>query len=116
MDRSMVLNLKDTALSLPAGWNGRTLADFGCVRTKLFKVDPAGLAEERHSNWDEALLMLDGELILELDGAQLALKAGDFCLIPRGVPHRILSGCHGSFVLLDPEPSEAEAQSLLRCV
>ncbi|WP_417834492.1 cupin domain-containing protein [Thalassospira xiamenensis] len=57
-----------------------------------------------HSDWDEAILMLEGELVLELDQVPMHLKAGDFYLIPRGVRHRILPGCRGSFILLDPEP------------
>ena len=100
-----ILNLSEAAAALPDGWKGRVLADFGCVRAKLFKTDPAGLAEERHPDWEEALLMLNGELVIEIAGARHVLKAGDFCLIPRGTPHRILPGCHGCFLLLDPEAS-----------
>jgi quercetin dioxygenase-like cupin family protein len=72
------------------------------VRAKLFKVDPAGLAEECHPDWDEALLMVAGDLTLVLDGVHVVLQTGDFLLIPRGVPHRILPGTNGAFVLLDP--------------
>ncbi|MFH1804745.1 MAG: cupin domain-containing protein [Pseudomonadota bacterium] len=99
------MNLAAVAAQLPDGWAGRILADFGCVRLKLFKADAAGLAGEVHSDWDEAILMLDGELVLELDQVPVCLKAGDFHLIPRGVRHRILPGCSGSFILLDPEPA-----------
>lgn len=100
----MLLKLADESASLPDGWQARSLADFGCVRAKLFKVDPAGLAEECHLDWDEALLMVDGDLTLVLDGVRVVLQTGDFLLIPRGVPHRILPGGHGAFVLLDPDP------------
>ena len=98
------MNLAAFAAQLSDGWKGRVLADFGCVRMKLFKADAVGLAEEMHSDWDEAILMLEGELVLELDQVPMHLKAGDFHLIPRGVQHRILPGCRGSFILLDPEP------------
>ncbi len=102
----MHVNLKDAAAALPVdGWKRRILADFGGLRAKLFRIDPAGLAEATHADWDEALLMIDGELRFELGDAVLDLAAGDFCVIPRGVPHRILPGGRGAFVLLDPEPA-----------
>ena len=84
------MNLAAVAAQLSDGWKGRVLADFGCVRMKLFKADAVGLAEEMHSDWDEAILMLEGELVLELDQVPMHLKAGDFHLIARGVQHRWL--------------------------
>jgi quercetin dioxygenase-like cupin family protein len=40
-----------------------------------------------HRNEDEGFLVLDGELTVYLPGREIALRAGEFALAPRGVPH-----------------------------
>jgi quercetin dioxygenase-like cupin family protein len=40
-----------------------------------------------HHTHDEGFLLLDGELSLFLPDREIALRAGEFVLAPRGVPH-----------------------------
>jgi quercetin dioxygenase-like cupin family protein len=40
-----------------------------------------------HHGHDEGFLLLDGELTLFLPGREVRLRAGEFVLAPRGVPH-----------------------------
>jgi quercetin dioxygenase-like cupin family protein len=40
-----------------------------------------------HHQHDEGFLLLDGELTLFLPGREVRLRAGEFVLAPRGVPH-----------------------------
>ena len=40
-----------------------------------------------HHTQEEGFLLLEGELSLFLPGREIALKAGEFVLAPRGVPH-----------------------------
>jgi mannose-6-phosphate isomerase-like protein (cupin superfamily) len=40
-----------------------------------------------HHTHDEGFLLLDGEMSLFLPDREIALKAGEFVLAPRGVPH-----------------------------
>ena len=66
----------------------------GAVHTELAvgALAPTGwLARHVHS-FEEALYVLDGELILELDGHVHRLLAGDYALIPIGIPHTLISG------------------------
>jgi quercetin dioxygenase-like cupin family protein len=65
--------------------------EHGAVHTDLAAVvlRPAGwLAPHVHS-FEEALYVLEGELLLELDGPTYRLIAGDFALIPTGVHHSL---------------------------
>jgi mannose-6-phosphate isomerase-like protein (cupin superfamily) len=45
----------------------------------------AGLHRHFHS-FEEALYVLDGELLLEIDGAAHRLRSGDYALVPLGMP------------------------------
>jgi len=85
------------------GWRSLNLGRVANTHVKVFRVDPAGLPDEIHPAWAEALIMLDGEIQMKLDGVRCTLKAGDCIRIPENVRHAILPGGHGAFVLVDPE-------------
>jgi mannose-6-phosphate isomerase-like protein (cupin superfamily) len=42
----------------------------------------------RHPNTDETMLVLEGELLIELDGHSITLLAGQLFTIPKNVPHK----------------------------
>ena len=76
--------------------------DHGAIHTELAAVvlTPGGwLARHVHS-FEEALYMLAGELLLELDGRVHRLRAGDYALIPIGVRHALANTGDGPLRLL----------------
>lgn len=100
-----VKNLVALGQSLPLnGWKNLGLGAAGTAQIKLFRVDPDGLAREAHSDWSESLVMLDGEIELELDGTAYTVRAGEQIQIAAGQGHAIRPGGHGIFILVDPEP------------
>jgi quercetin dioxygenase-like cupin family protein len=44
-----------------------------------------------HPNMEEALYVLEGELLVYVDGEERRLGAGGFLAVPRGVPHALLT-------------------------
>lgn len=44
----------------------------------------------RHPDADETFYLLEGEILLDIDGAQRKLGAGGIAVLPRGVPHAFL--------------------------
>lgn len=97
-------NLPTLAEKLGSGWPSKILSDFGTLRVKLFAIDPAGLAEDCHEEWDEALFVVEGHCALQIEDDVLNLRAGDYANIPKGKRHAILPGGAGSILLIDPEP------------
>ncbi len=53
---------------------------------KWYDVPGAAYPMHRHSQ-DECLWILKGELILEVDGKEVSLKAGDRIYLPARTPH-----------------------------
>jgi quercetin dioxygenase-like cupin family protein len=43
-----------------------------------------------HPASDETFYMLDGEILLDLDGERRSLSAGGVAVVPRGVPHAFM--------------------------
>jgi cupin 2 domain-containing protein len=45
---------------------------------------------------DEWVVVLDGEAVLEVDGAEVRLARGDWVLLPAAKPHRVLMTAAGT--------------------
>jgi quercetin dioxygenase-like cupin family protein len=61
-----------------------------------------------HRNEDEGFYCLGGEITLYLPGDSVTLRAGDFFLAPRDVPHTYEAGPEGARVLVSSVPSGFE--------
>jgi mannose-6-phosphate isomerase-like protein (cupin superfamily) len=51
----------------------------------------------RHPDSDETMIVLDGEILMHLDGEQHTVRAGGIASAPRGIPHAFkVSGADGA--------------------
>ena len=69
------------------------------------KVTPLHL----HPHEDEAIYVLEGELLVDMDGEQHRVLQGGFFLAPRGVPHAFLVVSETARVLALQTPGTGEA-------
>lgn len=70
----------------------------------------AGKATPLHTHpADETLVVLEGELLVHLDGANHRVTAGGLALAPAGVPHAFLVGPDGARMLCLHTPGTCEA-------
>ncbi|MFK5880622.1 MAG: cupin domain-containing protein [Sulfurospirillum sp.] len=52
-----------------------------------------------NQNYDEWVMLMDGEATLETEGEQKVLKKGDFILIAKNSPHKVLQAKEGTLWL-----------------
>ncbi|MEO8925815.1 MAG: cupin domain-containing protein [Caulobacteraceae bacterium] len=97
-------NLARRAAARAGGRRPDPLARIGDARLEILNVEAGGLAPERHFDHDEAVLMLEGQMVLDLDGRPIPLGPGDFQLIAAGRSHAIRPGGLGAFLLIAAEP------------
>ena len=68
------------------------LSDFGVSHVTL---EPGGISSQRHwhEGEDEFVVMLEGEAVLEEDGGETMMRAGDCASFPKGVAngHRLVN-------------------------
>jgi uncharacterized cupin superfamily protein len=68
------------------------LTDFGASHVVL---EPGGVSSQRHwhSDEDEFVVILEGEAVLEEEGGETAMQAGDCAAFPKGVAngHRLVN-------------------------
>jgi hypothetical protein len=69
------------------------------------KVTPLHL----HPEADETFYMLEGDILLHLDGIQRELHAGGIAIIPRGIPHAFKVSSPTARMLCLQTPGSGEA-------
>lgn len=95
------------ASALPDAWQSRIISTIGQANIKLIRMDPAGIPDERHDDFAEALMLIEGKLQLEIEGHIIDMRTGDYVVIPRGKTHRVLPGSSGTLLLVDAETANA---------
>ena len=91
------------------GATARVLAsteDYGLVHMDM----PAGEMPPLHvhRDEDEGFYCLGGDITLYLPGESVTLRAGDFILAPRGIPHSYEVGADGCRALVSSTPGGFE--------
>lgn len=99
------LNLIEKAESLPVAWKSTVVGRAGGSQIKVLRMDGFSYPSEVHS-FSEGLLVLDGEMQLEVDGIICRVGAGEIFVVPAGKPHAVAQGSRGTLVIIDP-PGEA---------
>jgi quercetin dioxygenase-like cupin family protein len=69
------------------------------------KVTPLHL----HPDADETFYMLEGEVVVHIDGTQFPLAAGGIAIVPRGVPHAFMVTSAEARMLCLQTPGAGEA-------
>nr|WP_243494286.1 cupin domain-containing protein [Massilia violaceinigra] len=95
-----LFDLAGLAGALPAAWQSRVLGQVGPARVKLLRMDELAYGEETH-DYNEALLVVSGRMLLEVAGAAVTVEAGSMYLVEAGTGHAVLAGSHGSLVIVD---------------
>ena len=62
-----------------------------------------------HPEEEEAIYVIEGELLVHVDGENHSVRAGGLCVAPRGVPHAMLVTSKTARVLALLAPGKAEA-------
>jgi len=94
------MNLIEEAALLPNAWQSRILGTTGGANLKVIRMDEKGIPYEAHSEFDEALLLIDGQMSLEIEGEVISMRPGDFHVVPAGKRHRVLKGSYGTLFLV----------------
>ncbi len=81
-------------------WRSTMLGKAAGAQVKVLRMDAAAYPDETH-DFDEALIVLDGQMNLDIGGAVIAVKAGELYLVPANTPHAVAAGSHGTLVIID---------------
>ena len=92
-------DLMTTAATLDA-WKSTIVGTPAGVHFKVLRMDGTAYPNETH-NFEEALLVLDGQMNLDIDGEVIAVRKHELFLVPANVAHAVSAGSHGTLVIID---------------
>jgi mannose-6-phosphate isomerase-like protein (cupin superfamily) len=94
------VNLAEKFARFSDHWSPKVVGQLDGYEIKLVKV--AGeFVWHKHDDADEMFLIVDGSLTIELRDRDVALEAGEFFVVPRGVEHRPVAERECQVLLLE---------------
>jgi len=81
-------------------WRSQVCGVAAGAQVKVLRMDSQVYPDEVH-DFDEALLVLQGQMNLEIGGECHPVGAGEMFIVPAGVPHAVAPGSHGTLVIID---------------
>jgi quercetin dioxygenase-like cupin family protein len=97
---SVHANLVALASSLPEAWHSTVVGQVAGANIKVVRMDGRAYPNESHS-FDEALLVLEGQMNLQIGSTFTRVGSGEVYIVPAGIPHAVAEGSHGTLVIID---------------
>ena len=95
------VNLSQKLSAIRETWVPRIVGELNGQYVKLVKCR-GEYVWHRHEQEDEFFLVVDGRLDIHLRDRTVALDAGEFCIVPRGVEHKPEAQPFASILLFEP--------------
>jgi quercetin dioxygenase-like cupin family protein len=95
-----LFDLTSIAESLPTTWRSTVIGRAAASQIKVLRMDSQSYPNEAH-DFDEALVVLEGQMNLLIDNQIIEVKQGQMYIVPSGISHAVAHGSHGTLVIID---------------
>jgi len=83
-------------------YSPKIVGDLNGQHVRLVRLSGDKVPWHIHENEDEMFYVLDGALDVMEREETVTLNAGEFCIVPRGIEHRVLPHGHVKLMLFEP--------------
>ena len=83
--KNQVINLKQKAKMITDYWSPRVVGEVDDCYVKLAKVKGEFTWHDHQE--DEFFMVLDGQLVIQMEGEDVTLNVGEMYVVPKGVMH-----------------------------
>ncbi len=94
------IDLPAVSSRLASAWRSTVVGRAAGANLKVLRMDEAAYPDETH-DFDEALLVIEGVMHLDLGGTRVQVSAGELFVVPAGVAHAVAAGSHGTLLIVD---------------
>jgi quercetin dioxygenase-like cupin family protein len=94
------IDLLQRSSELPGVWRSVVVGRVANSNLKVLQMDGAAYPDETH-DFDEGLLVLEGQMNLQIGNEVIPVRGGEVFIVPAGVPHAVAPGSHGTLVIVD---------------
>lgn len=95
------INLREKLAAIHECWSPKIVGELNGQYVKLVKFE-GEYVWHHHADEDELFLVLDGEIEIHFRDRAVTLRAGEFCIVPRGVEHKPVARKLASVLLFEP--------------
>jgi mannose-6-phosphate isomerase-like protein (cupin superfamily) len=95
------VNLAEKFAAFTENWRPKIVGELNGQEMKLVKF--AGVFPwHKHEREDEMFLVWRGKMRIEFRDRAIALEAGEFLIVPRGLEHRTAADAEAEIILFEP--------------
>lgn len=84
----------------------KIIGELNGQHVKVVRCEGDRVPWHTHDNEDELFLVIEGRLDILTRDQTVRLGPGEFCIVPRGVEHRVVPGGHVKLLLFEPAQIE----------
>ena len=95
------INLREKLARFSEQWAPKVVAELNDYQFKLVKLEGA-FVWHAHADTDEAFIVIDGHMAIELRDGRVELGPGEMYVVPKGVEHRPVAARECHVMLVEP--------------
>jgi mannose-6-phosphate isomerase-like protein (cupin superfamily) len=96
-----VIDLLEKCRLLADAWQPRVVAELNDYQLKVVRLE-GDFVWHQHPDTDEAFLVIEGSLRIDLEDGSVHLTAGQLYVVPRGVLHKPYAESEAHVLLIEP--------------
>ena len=95
------INFAEKLARFTERWSPRIIAQLNDYHVKLVKIE-GEFVWHSHAETDEVFIVLDGEMTIHFRDGEVALRAGEMFVVPRGREHKPFAPRECRIMLVEP--------------
>jgi mannose-6-phosphate isomerase-like protein (cupin superfamily) len=95
------IDLRKKARQIPEPWSPRVVAELNDYQFKVVRIE-GDFVWHAHTETDEAFLVLEGELRIDLRDRSVTLHPGELFVVPKGLEHKPFALGEVTLLLVEP--------------
>jgi mannose-6-phosphate isomerase-like protein (cupin superfamily) len=95
------IDLSAKAASITEQWSPRVVAELNDYQFKVVRIE-GDFVWHDHPETDEAFLVLEGELRIDLRDGTVTVRPGELFVVPKGVEHKPYAAKEVRMLLIEP--------------
>lgn len=95
------VNLAHKASLIEHQWSPRVVAEMNDYQFKVVRIEGEFIWHS-HPETDEAFIVLEGELLIDLPQGTVRVRPGELYVVPRGIEHRTGALTEAKLMMIEP--------------
>lgn len=96
------INLNEKLAQFSTHWDPHVIADYNDNEVMVVKFQ-GEFPFHLHEDTDDFFLVLEGDMVMDLEGSSHAVAAGELFIVPKGVTHRPRAATECKVLLIEPK-------------